>query len=67
MHGCILSTADIDALMQKHQAISIHIADKISIVLEQFHTERLHQKGTALENIITFWKATTIKKQFFKG
>ena len=31
------------ALWLKHQAISIHSADKISIVLDQLHTEILHQ------------------------
>ena len=36
MHGCVLSTVTSDALVLKHKGISIHSADQISIVLEQF-------------------------------
>ena len=36
--GHILSTVTTDVLVLKHQAISIHSADKIFIVLEQLHT-----------------------------
>ena len=33
-HGCVISIVAIDALVLKHQAISIHIVDKIIIVLD---------------------------------
>ena len=32
-HGCVLSTVDTDALVLKHQGISIHRADQIFIVI----------------------------------
>ena len=38
-HRCVLSTVDTDALVLKHQAISIHSPVKIYIVSEQFHTK----------------------------
>ena len=41
-HGCVISTETTDALVLKHQAISSHSADEISIVSDQFHTEILH-------------------------
>ena len=31
-HGCVVSTVATDALVIKHQAISIHNADKTAIV-----------------------------------
>ena len=34
MNGCMLSTVDTDALVLKHQAISIYSADYILIVLD---------------------------------
>ena len=40
--GCILSTAAIDALVLKDQAISIHSADQISFVLDQSQIKILH-------------------------
>ena len=42
-HGCILSTVATDALVLKHQAISIHSVDQIFITLDQFNTEILQQ------------------------
>ena len=48
MHRCILSTIATDALVLKHQAISIHSADKIFIVLGQFHTKMSQLNGTIL-------------------
>ena len=54
--GCILSPVATDALVLKHQAISIYNTHWKLIVLDQFHTEILQQKGTILENKITFWK-----------
>ena len=37
MYGCIVSTVAPDALVLKHQAISILNADQTFIVFEQFH------------------------------
>ena len=36
MHECILGTLATDALVLKHQAISSHSADNISIILNEF-------------------------------
>ena len=55
-HGCVVSTVATDALVLKHQAISIHNADYTFIVLDQFQTNILHFWCTRLENKITFWK-----------
>ena len=41
-HGCVVSTVATDALVLKHQAISIHNADKTFIVLDQFHIKISH-------------------------
>ena len=46
-HG-VLGTLATDALLLKHQALSINNADEIFIVFDQFHTK-------ILENEITFW------------
>ena len=43
MHGCILSTVPTDALVLKHQTISIHSVDWKSIVLVHFHTQILQK------------------------
>ena len=40
--GCTVSPEATDALVLKHQGISIHRADKIFILLGQFHTEIFH-------------------------
>ena len=55
-HGCVVSTVATDALVLKHQAISIHNADETFMVLDQFHIKILHLCCTRLENKITFWK-----------
>ena len=55
-HGCVVSTVATDALVLKHQAISIHNADLTFIALDQFHIKILHIRWTASENEITFWK-----------
>ena len=39
MHVCVLSIVATDALVVKHQAISIHNADRIFTVLDQFQTK----------------------------
>ena len=64
MHGCVLSSVTNEALVLKLLAISIHIAEKIFIVLDQFHAEILQLKGTLLDKKITFIKENT---QFSKG
>ena len=40
-HGCVVSIVATDALVLKHQAISIHNADWTFIVLDQFHTKNI--------------------------
>ena len=40
-HECVLSTVATDVLVLKHQAISIHGAELIVIVLQQFHADLL--------------------------
>ena len=60
MHGCILSTVATDGLVLKHQAFSIHSADKIFIIPDQFYTEILHSEGMTLENKNEWiWKKNT--------
>ena len=63
-HGCVVSAVATDALVLKHQAISIHNADWPFIVLDQFHMKLLHIK----ENSIRKWN-NILKKmtQSFKG
>ena len=61
-HRCILSTLATDPLLLKHQAISIHSADQISIALDQFQTKILHSWWTLETN--EHWKKMT---QLFKG
>ena len=39
MHVHILSNVATDVLVLKHQAISIHSADHMAIVLDQLHIE----------------------------
>ena len=39
MHGCVISTAATAVLVLKHQSISSHGADKISIVSDQFYSK----------------------------
>ena len=53
-HPCVFSTVATDALVLKHQAISIHCADYIFIVLNQFPTK----KFTFMVNNI--WKLNNI-------
>ena len=55
-HGCLVSTVATDALVLKHQAISIHNADETFIVVDQFYIKILHKRWTASENEITSWK-----------
>ena len=44
MHWCILSTAAIDVLVLKHQAISNHSADQSYIEFNQFHKKNIISK-----------------------
>ena len=60
-------TVPTEALMLKHQTISTHITDQLSIVLAQFHTEILQLPGTILENTIKFWKKITQLFNMLKG
>ena len=55
-HGCVVSTVATDALVLKHQAISIHNPDYTFIALDQFHMKILHLWWTTLKNKVTFWK-----------
>ena len=41
MKECILCTVATEALVLKHQAISIHSVDQIIIVFDKFHAEIL--------------------------
>ena len=50
------STVATDALVVKHQAISIHSIDWMITVSDQFYTEILQLQWTILDNKITFWK-----------
>ena len=46
----VISTGATDALVLKHQAISIHSVDLVSIVLTKMHTKILHLRPTTPEN-----------------
>ena len=39
-HVCVVSTVATDALVLKHQAISIHNADLTFILFDQFHIKK---------------------------
>ena len=41
-HGCVLCTVATDALVLKHQDISIHSAEQMSIALNQFQPKILY-------------------------
>ena len=43
MHGCVVSTVATDALVLKHQAISILSPDLTFNLLDQFHKKILQQ------------------------
>ena len=43
-HGCVVRTVATDALVLKHQAISMHNADWTFIVLDQFHIKNIAHK-----------------------
>ena len=51
MHGYIFSTVATDVLVLKHQAISIHSAEQISIVLDQIQTKILHSQQKVKLNL----------------
>ena len=47
-HGCVLSTMATDALVLKHQVISIHFADYISfifMIFDEFHAKNIKHKS----------------------
>ena len=54
MHGCVPSTLATDALVLKHQAIIIHGADLIFIVLYLYKSVTFIANNTREK--ITFWK-----------
>ena len=63
-HGCVVSTVAADALVLKHQAISIHNADETLIVLDQFHIKNI----TLMVNNIMKWNYIFEKMtQSFRG
>ena len=41
MHGCVCSTVAADVLVLKHQAISIHSADEVFILLDQLKKKKI--------------------------
>ena len=55
---CVLTTVATDALVLKHQAISICSAGQILFVLDQFHTETLQLYETVPGNNTNFCKNT---------
>ena len=63
-HGCVVSTVATDALVLKHQAISILSTDLTFNLLDQFHMEILHFCWTTFGSKITYLKKMT---QSFKG
>ena len=56
MHGSILISMATNALVLKHQTISIHSADLRYIILHQFHTKLLHVLWKISENVVIFWE-----------
>ena len=60
-HGCILSIVATDALVLKHQAISILSAEKRFIVLDQFQTTI---DGEQYQKIQLYYEKKT---QLYKG
>ena len=44
MHGCVFSIVATDALVLKHQAISIHSVDQISSVLGVVSNQNIHSE-----------------------
>ena len=47
-HGCVVSTVAADALVLKHQAISIHNADLTFIIFDQFHIKNIAHKVNSI-------------------
>ena len=64
-HGCVVSsTLATDALVLKHQTISILSTDQTFNLLDQFHMKILDFCRTTFGNKITHWKKMI---QSFKG
>ena len=57
-----MNTVATDALVLKHQAISIHSADQVSIVLAQLHTKMLYLEWPTQQIKILFKKITHLFK-----
>ena len=56
MDGCIISRVDTDAQVLKHQAVTIHFADQIKMVLDKIHSKILYLQWTTASNKIRFEK-----------
>ena len=54
MHWYVFITVASDALVLKHQAISIQSSDWKLIILDQFYTKTVHVWWTILEKNIIF-------------
>ena len=55
-HGCILSIVATDALVLKHQAISVYSADWIFFSSGPFSYRNIAVTVNSIMNIIPFWK-----------
>ena len=55
-HRCVVSTVATDALVLKHQAISILSTDSTFNLLDQFQMKILDFCWTTFRNKITYWK-----------
>ena len=55
-HGCVFWNVATDALVIKHQAVSIHSADEIVSVWDQSHTNTSYFLETIWENVIAILK-----------
>ena len=64
MYRCVLSIVATDALVLKHQAISSHSANEISITYGQFQAKILHFMMNSIEKIKLKFEEMT---QLFKG
>ena len=59
MHGWMISTVVADVLELKYQAINIHSADLVFIVLPDIHTKSSYLLQITWVTKITHWKKMT--------
>ena len=59
MHGCVLSTVVTDGLVLKRQFISIKSAERILIVLDQFHWKIIYVRIMIIKYNIKFRRKNT--------